>query len=129
MKLNPDCIRNILLAIEESTDFSHYWEYKINVNSFDKLSSYTHEEIVYHIRQCEFSNLIYKVHYYDGGKNIIIQDLTPNGHNFLADIRSDNIWNHTKSVASTVGSFSLNALIQISTGVLTQIINKQLGYY
>lgn len=128
MKLNPDCIRDILLTVEELTDFNHYLEYRINANSFDKLSSYTHEEIAYHIRQCELSNLIYNVHYYDGGENIIIQDLAPKGHEFLSNIRSDSIWSNTKAVASKIGEISLEALIKISTGILTQMINKQLGY-
>ena len=128
MKLNPDCIRDILLTVEEFTDFTRHLHYRMNENTYPKLSNYSHEEIIYHVRQCSLSNLITKVSYYDAGESIAIQDLSPLGHNFLADIRSDNIWEHTKTIAAKVGSVSLDALIQISTGVLTQIINKQLGY-
>lgn len=128
MKLNPDSIRDILLTVEELTDFNHYLEYRINSDVFPKLSKYTHEEIIYHIRQCELSNLIYNVHYYDGGENIIIQDLSPKGHEFLSNVRSDSIWNNTKSIANKLGSISLDVLIKVATSVLTQMINKELGY-
>ncbi|WP_338630447.1 DUF2513 domain-containing protein [Clostridium baratii] len=128
MKLNPDCIRDILLTVEESTDFIHPLTYKINNNSHEKLSPYSHAEIAYHIRQCNLSNLLHGVNILDAGDIIVIKDLSPKGHQFLADIRSDNIWNNTKSIATKVGSVSLDALIKISTGVLTQMINKQLGY-
>lgn len=127
MRLNPDCVRDILLTIEKTVTFHDCLEYQINDHKFERLNDYTHDEIIYHIRQCEMSNLIFGVHYYDGGENTLIQDLSPKGHEFLENIRSDNMWNHTKSVAETVGSFSLNALTTIATGVLTQVINHQLG--
>ncbi|EGS9997873.1 DUF2513 domain-containing protein [Clostridium perfringens] len=128
MKLNPDCIRDILLTVEESTDFNHYLSYRFDSNSFEKLSIYSHDEITYHIRQCDLSNLLYKVSYYDGGNSIDILDLSPKGHNFLADIRSDTVWNNTKTIANKIGSTSLDVLLKVSTGVLTQMITKQLGF-
>ena len=127
MRLNPDCVRDILLTVEEVTCFNRILWYKINENDFPLLLKYSHEELIYHIRQCKLSNLILGVKFYDSGDSASISDLSPYGHKFLADIRSDNIWKHTKSIATKVGSVSLDSLIQISTGVLTQIINKQLG--
>lgn len=52
MKLNPDCIRDILLAVEEIPDINHHWR-------FDKetvpelLPNYSFDEVMYHIRQCQ----------------------------------------------------------------------------
>ena len=126
MKLNPDCIRDILLTVEELTDFNHYLEYRINSDVFPKLSKYTHEEIIYHIRQCDKSFLILKVNYYDAGDCITIQDLSPKGHEFLANIRSDNIWNNTKAISKKIGSCSLEALTNIASTVVTQLINQVL---
>ena len=126
MKLNPDCIRDILLYVEDTSNFDIYTNYDSS-NIPDELSEYTHDEIVYHIRQCQMSDLITKVSYYDCGSKISIKDLTPRGHEFLANIESDSLWNTTKEISGKIGSRSLQALIQIATGVITATINKQLG--
>lgn len=125
MKLNSDCIRDILLTVEEECDYSHVMDYDRDVNVTTRLQKYTHDELIYHIKQCEYANLTLNTTYYDGGKHIIIRDLSPNGHQFLADIREDNVWNGVKDVAKKVGSTSLSALIQISSNVITQIIKNQ----
>ena len=99
MKMNPDCVRALLLTVEENCDFNHFIEYRINKNGFDKLSSYSHDEILYHIKQCFMNEMITGVHYYDGDNCVVICDLTPKGHEFLANIRSEKIWNQTKRYA------------------------------
>lgn len=110
MRLNPNCIRDVLLAVEAHSDFSTQAEYKIE-DPFPELSSYTHSEILYHIRQCEESGLIQEVHYYDGGKHTDISDLTPAGHEFLANIRNDSVW---KKVISKGSGASLNILMELA---------------
>lgn len=125
MKLNPDCIRDILLTVEEVTDFDTRLVYIMSDNQFSKLQKYTHQEIIYHIRQAEESDLIMGVSYPDSGEMCIICDLSPFGHEFLANIRKDNIWNNIKSISKQIGSTSLNALVQISSNVITEIIKAQ----
>lgn len=127
MKLNPDCVRDILLTVEEHSDYHHVTEYKSEIHSFPRFRKYTYEEILYHIRQCEYSSLILGVHYYDGGKHVDIEDLSPDGHNFLANVRQDTIWNNTKSIAAKIGTKSLDALVQISSNVITELIKAQFG--
>lgn len=110
MRLNPDCIRDILMAVETHSDFCTQAEYKVE-DPFPEFSCYTHEEILYHIRQCEESGLITEVHYYDGGKHTDISDLTPTGHEFLANIRNDSIW---KKVISKGSGASLSILMELA---------------
>jgi len=125
MKLNPDCVRDILLLVEKKVDFGMFLE--LNVSSPHKdLSSYSHPEILYHISQCEKAGLIDSASYYDDGDGVDVGDLSPLGHQLLADIRSDTVWSKTKTVSKKVGSTSLNALVQIATGVVTQIIKNEL---
>lgn len=129
MQLNPNCIRDILLTVEELVDYRHYIEYRKNEkNPFPKLLQYSHDEIVYHINQCKLSEFILYTHFYDIDKTIVIGDLSPKGHEFLANIRSNNNWDKILNIAHEVGSTSLDVLLKISTGVLTQMINKHLGY-
>lgn len=126
MKLNPDCIRDILLTVEDSSDFNHCTEYSQDDMKFERLVPYTHEEITYHIRQCELSHLIQGVRYFDNGETITILDLTPNGHQFISNIHSDTIWSNVKDISKKVGSKSLNSITQIATGVISEIIKSQL---
>ena len=126
MKLNPDCVRDILLTAEENCDFLSPWDFHKG-DSIDRLNSYSHEEIAYHIRQCELSRLLEAVEYCDGGDWITITDLTPDGHKFLADIRSDTVWKDVKEVSQKVGSSSLSSLSKIATGIISAIIKSHLG--
>lgn len=113
MQLNPNCIRDILIAIEAHSDFYTRAKYKVE-DPFPELSSYAHPEILYHIRQCEQSGLIQEVHYYDNGKHTDISDLTPAGHEFLANIRNDSVW---KKVMSKGAGASLSILIELAKQV------------
>lgn len=140
MKLNPDCIRDILFAVEEKTSPSSQFVYKPSEKYIDrfllddeseeepqviheKLKPYTDEEILYHINQCELSSFFTEVSWCTNYL-CFIQDLSPLGHQFLADIRSDSNWNKTKDIAQKVGSFSLNALKDISVKVISDVISK-----
>ena len=127
MKLNPDLIRDILLTVEEKCDFDNPMIYDSENNTLELLKPYTHEEIIYHINQCELAQLILGVNFYSNRSVIHIKDLTPAGHEFLANIRKDNIWNNTKAVAEEIGTRSLTALTQISANVVTSIIKSKFG--
>jgi len=99
MKLNPDCIRGILLTVEEYCNFDTPWEYERDSFESEYLAELSHEEILYHIRQAEQSGLIQGVVYYDCGDSVIICDLTPEGHEFLANIHNESVWKKTLSKA------------------------------
>lgn len=127
MKLNPDCIRDILLTIEELiTETNQFVVFSSENAQTGRLAAYQHNEIAYHLRQCDMAGYIHGLKY-DINGHIKVQDLTPLGHQFLADVRSDTLWNHTKSVAAKVGSFSIDALSKIATGVVTEMIKRQLS--
>lgn len=49
MKLNVNCIRDILFTVEEECDFETPWEYQEDSPPPKFLADYTHKEIVYHI--------------------------------------------------------------------------------
>ena len=126
MKLNPDCIRDILIYIEEHSDLLTMVE--ISPTELpDQLSAYKPNEVMYHIKQCELSGMFgEKVSWYMSG-NCIIRYLSPAGHQFLSDIRSDNTWNKTKQIAENVGVNAIDTLKQIAAGVITALIQSQLG--
>ena len=92
----------------------------------EKLPAYTVEELNYHCLQMIDADLLNAK-----SMNVVgritpqvwrIFDLTYSGHQFLADIRSDNVWNKTKDVAKNVGSESLHALKDIAVNLVTSTI-------
>lgn len=125
MKLDPDCLRDILLLVEEKSSFEGMISSSDFINS-DLNNKYGTEKIFYHIKQAEMSNLITKVEWMMGS-DFLFSDLTPEGHKFINDIRNDQNWKKTKSVAKSIGSFSLDALKSIASGVITAAIKKSLG--
>lgn len=125
MRLNPDCIRDILLYVEDmSNGVSKFIfddiEDEFKENKF--LKSYSPDEIKYHFKQAYLSDFLIGYEEYIYGE-FAVKDLSPKGHNFLANIRSDTIWNKTKEKAKEVGSNSLTTLVNIAS----QIIVTQIG--
>ena len=124
MKLNPDCIRDILLTVENNEFGNHLTLTKL----CEKIPNYTNEEIHYACLK------LYEGAYLDlTTLNIMnqtmpairsINDLTFQGHEFLDSIKVDSNWNKTKDVAKKVGSFSLNTLKDISAQVIAEVIKK-----
>ncbi|HCT70633.1 MAG TPA: hypothetical protein DF409_05900 [Bacteroidales bacterium] len=123
MRLNPDCIRDILLSVEEKCDFRNGFMFPSEI---ERLNKYDQEEVLYHLKQCQLSGLLHKVTFYLNG-SCYVNDLSPSGHQFLADIRTDNNWTKTKTIAENVGSYSLDILKSIASGVIAGLVNKQLG--
>lgn len=124
MRLNPDLIRNILLTVEEEAGYLIEMKYPSD-NKQVLLDQYSADEVFYHIDQCEMSGLIVKVRR-TLDKTYAITDLTPKGHEFIANIRSDTVWNKTKDTAKKVGSFSLDTLTKIAVSVVSAIIKENI---
>lgn len=125
MKLDPDCLRDILLLVEKKSSFEGMFSYSDFMNS-DLVNKYDTGKIFYHIKQAAMSNLITKVTW-TKDPDFSFSDLTPEGHKFINDIRNEQNWKKTKSVAKSIGSFSIDALKSIASGVVTSAINKLLG--
>lgn len=120
MRLNYDCIRDILLTIEEVTTFDKNFEFYRDSDNL-LLSKYQPEEILYHIKQLNLAGLLYgHGHMQDG--DIIIDDLSWEGHDFLNNIRNQDVWNKTKNLAKELGVYSLKSLSLISAKYVTQLV-------
>lgn len=132
MQLNPDCIRDILLAFEEKTDGVQIfiipdWEEFDYSDEFPLLAKYQPNEIAYHVRQCVENGFLLDAHIPCSG-GLEFSDLSPRGHEFLANIRTDKNYGLVKSVAAKVGVFSLRALESIAAGVVDGLIGGTLKF-
>ena len=127
MKLNPDCMRDILI-FAESIPYGHQSDIKLMCEQLP----YTYEELDYTTVKLYEAGLIDAyvgpILNHAGNTTGRINGLTFNGHQVLANIRNEKIWEPTKSIAKEIGATSIQALTQIATGVVTQIITKHLGY-
>ena len=122
MRLNPDCIRDILLCVEEKIDSNNE---SLSIGDLKKmLPDYDANTLCYHVMQIDRANLVIGVVYILNGP-VSIRDLSPKGHEFLANIRSNSNWNRVKGISEKVGSASLDAIIQISSNVITNLITQQ----
>jgi len=124
MRLNPDCVRDILLRIEACTNLDTIWSYEADNEDDGPLACYSLDEILYHVRQCDLSGYLVNAHCYESSCDA--DYLSPAGHAFLADVRSDTVWNHTKTIAGKIGAWSMDTLSKIAGAVIAEIIKKQL---
>lgn len=124
MKLNPDCMRAVLMAVEDAVDGTIIFEYSKDFVP-ERLKLYAHNEILYHFRQCSLSGLLVGFREMNNGDCFIAIDLSPAGHSFLENTRKDKNWERTKEIAKRIGSTSVDALVQISSNVITELIKAQ----
>lgn len=125
MKLNPDCIRDILLAVEELSDYDRsVSDSELSKSKF--LISYSENEILYHVRQLTWSKMLQQADFY--GECFDILDLSPQGHEFLNNIRSDDNWNKTKDFSGKIGSFAISTLQSVASSIMSISIQKYLGF-
>jgi len=125
MKLNPDCIRDILLTVEENTDHQRRMVYHKG-DKFPLLNSYCSNEVVYHIQQCDYAGYFIGFQKYIGGA-YRINDLSPKAHEFLANIRSDENWAETKVIAEKSGSLSIPILQSVASSLIVKAIETTMG--
>lgn len=125
MKIDNDCVRDILFTIEEKTTFDKGCHMIGAAKKYQKLEKYDGTgKILYHVRYLVMKGMIYVP-----DKSIPdTYDLTPDGHEFLANIREDNNWKKIKNVSSNIGFASLKIVSAIAEGVATAAINQELGF-
>ena len=129
MKLNVDCVRAVLLWIEETqqidTDTGKMKPLPWSINVPDYIPEYSREDVLYSINQLA-DNAMLKVSdaSADGMKIYRILDIAPSGHEFLEDIRNDRNWNKVKELAAKTGSLALPAIIQIAAQVIFRQISE-----
>ena len=126
MKLNIDCVRDIILTVEKAD-----YEERLTFDMLhERIPKYSKEDLHYCLVKLDEAYLLDIVtvsvmrQHLPGIKSI--HYLTFSGHEFLENIKSDNVWNKTKSVAKNVGSFSLHALKDISVGIVSELIKTNL---
>jgi len=135
MKLNPDCVRDTLLYLEEhltinclESTFNSITLAQLTEEMLKKYNDkYTENDIWYTIYN------LHQIRFIDGNisnaadhKMIIceIENITWNGHQFLNNVRPKTVWDATKAGASKLGIMSINALSTIAMKVTEAVITN-----
>ena len=122
MRLNYDCIRDILLYIEaNTTSTKRNISIKILLESLNQ--KYDEDTIIYHIYQIESAGLVYNV-LYAGNRPIVISDLSPEVHEYVNNIRDNKVWKAIKGKLGEVSSASLPLLIEMAPEIIKKMIFK-----
>jgi hypothetical protein len=121
MELVPDCIREILLTIEEKGTNDNY----LLLSDFADIKD-DKDVILYNIKLLLDENyIIGKIqNYNDEIGDVIVDRITMSGHKYLDNIRDIEIWDKTKE---TVFAQMKSASISVLSAVAVKIISAKLG--
>lgn len=122
MRLNHDCIRDILLYVEENITYDIE---SVDVeNLISKFSSkYDKNTINYHIKQIGNASLVEEVFYSEDSPELI-SDLTWEGHEYVNNIRDSKVWAKLKDLTKNLASVSLSVLIQKAPDIVNSLLPK-----
>ncbi len=127
MQLDISCIRAILFTVEKYEHLNEPVSFDYEKNSIynDFLSSYSTDQILYHVQYCIKVGFLSDICQQKGWGQICYECcLEPPGHDFLANIRSEQNWKQTKTIFAKVGGASLKVVSAIAEGVTTALANK-----
>ena len=124
MRLNHDCVRDVMLFIEEKHKPGMFIFLKDFLDD-DKLSeNYTAEDIQYTLLQLLDAEFIKGKPSY--ASNVLATfscgGLTWKGSQFIDTIRDNKVWSKTKNATSKLSSVSITILSSIATKALSKIL-------
>ena len=126
MKFNPDCMRDVLLYLEENLTYSPELRLQfISIQDLDKNLPHTIQEIANMVLVLDDADFIDASRFDTGDQlcELLVSRITYSGYQLIESIRPQPVWEKVLSVGKKVGSFSLNVISQISSGVLTSMVN------
>lgn len=141
MKLNPDCVRDLMLFLEDKTFIMQAGKTGGRFHAIDPslakdiqpLTQYSPEEILYHIIQLSESGYIvtdfkFNPHgeYSDFALSRVFY-LTPKGHEFSASMDEQKHWEKAKKILASIGNVSLAVIEAVSSGVAGAAIDHLLN--
>ena len=127
MKLNPDCIRDILIATSEVLEpDSDGFVSQISPIDFveSKLTKYSRNESLYWIRQLMDSEILIKGSRYVDEPLANIKDLSLSGYQFIENTSKLSVWNEVRTQLIGLAISNLPTFIQKSIELGSSLIAK-----
>ncbi|MCX2885906.1 DUF2513 domain-containing protein [Bacillus velezensis] len=114
MKLNRDCMRDVLLTVEEEVGFKDSVSIQ-TLHTFPRLKEYELVDIFYCVEKLMEARFVVGITYKGGAG---VSELTFKGHEFIESIRDDDVWNKTKNELGKVGGATLPIIVELATSFL-----------
>ena len=114
MKLIHDCVRDVMLYVEENLEYNRYLR---TDKMQENISKYSLNDINYTCKKLDEAGYLTSEQYLGG--EMVVKSMTYNGHLFLDNIRDDGIWKETKSKVSKIASASLPIIQQVAVALIT----------
>lgn len=129
MKLNPDCMRDILFYLEEHLSISEELEFEeISMYDLAQHLDYPIQEIANTLVILDETGYIISVRNDNDDRiaDLDVYRITYDGYQFIETIRPEPVWEKVKSTGKHIGSFSIDVITRVATTVLTSMINGYL---
>lgn len=126
MKLNPNCIKDILIVLETvvtdagTTYFFDSWE---DLQKQGTLQKYPVNELAYHCQQIYLSGYLYQGALYTHG-GMSFMDLTPDAHSFLSGLRTPAVFETVKKFINITGSASISQMASVVTAASAEFLHS-----
>ena len=132
MKLNPDCIRAVMLEIEKSHKYYQDDDGNVTVDPLQMadickaLPKYNPEDIYYTLFNLEQAGYIDLFKRWASGHLYAchVNHMTFAGHEFLGEIRDPKQWSLVKKGLKSAKSFSLDLVSAVAKGVAKAAIDQ-----
>ena len=130
MKLSYDCMRDVLILLEEHLTVDAdlcFSEMSINdIMAYNYICDrYSIEEVAYSVHnlyQCDF---VSAEHYEsDDALEYRVYDVTYTGHEFLATVRSDNVWHYIKEQLKHINIANIPTIVMCAKRFIDAAFNK-----
>nr|DAF01605.1 MAG TPA: Flagellin, PadR, transcription factor, DNA.8A [Caudoviricetes sp.] len=124
MKLNHDCVRSLLLYLEDDLTINSL----IDLSDVE-LNGFSDDEILYvgiKLAEASFITASIREHRMGDSPSVLVSQITWAGHKFLDTIRDDTVWGHTKGLLSKFTSTSITFVSNIASQVLTNLVTEYL---
>lgn len=140
MKLNYECLRKVLLTLEETLDLDDEFDYEpLTLNEIVEIPTLSNEfprkdiaYCVYKLGEAELilcnlpravksnkGTFLYRTDYE-------VNALTYKGHEFASQIRQDTVWNKTSKILGKVGVCTIKVISDIAADVIANLISANL---
>ncbi len=131
MKLNYECIRSVLLELENRININDDLQrVYISVDElFTALPRYESKDILYTVEKLSEAGYINASVRYASGMYVegTVSGITYRGHEFIETIRDSRAWTNTKKALSKLGTMTLPLIAQAAEGLAKNALDSILS--
>ncbi|MGG0645463.1 DUF2513 domain-containing protein [Bacillus mycoides] len=121
MKLNHDCVRDLLLELEEKLTINEHFLLP-HFNSLNTVSKHGFDDTYYSFLKLLEANYLDGNYKYASDEliHLSVSSISWDGHQFLDTIRDNEIWSKTKKAVGSLSSASISIMSSLATSYLKQ---------